>query len=117
MGGALPLFVAEGVSSAKMTKINHSAYLHQAYRAFKSATTQTRSSFFVHGHSLAKNDDHFLKLFSRGRFPRLFVGLHGAPDSASNQEIIRRARSIVDARKGPELELNFYDSNSAAVWG
>jgi hypothetical protein len=115
--GALPLFVAEGSTNSKMTKINHSAYLHQAYRSFKSATTQTRSSFFVHGHSLAENDDHFLKLLSRGKFPRLYVGLHGNPQSDSNQAIITKARSIADTRRGPDLELNFYDSGTAAVWG
>lgn len=115
--GALPVFVAEGSSASKMAKINHSAYLHQAYRSFKSATTQTKSAFFVHGHSLADNDDHFLKLLSRGKFPALYVGLHGAPDSSSNEEIIKKARSISAARNGPVLDVSFYDTASAAVWG
>lgn len=115
--GSLPLFVAEGASKAKMNKINHSAYLHQAYRALKNAVTQTRSAFFIHGHSLAENDDHILKLLGRGKFPDLYIGLHGDPQSESNQEIVKRARTIADLRKTHELNLHFYDSNSASVWG
>tara|TARA_R110000850_G_scaffold237808_1_gene362520 strand:+ start:45 stop:1103 length:1059 start_codon:yes stop_codon:yes gene_type:complete len=115
--GSLPLFVAEGSSKSKMAKINHSAYLHQAYRSFKSTTTRTKESFFVHGHSLAENDDHFLRLFSRGKFPALYVGLHGDPNSPTNEEIVKKARSISAARRGPDLDVQFYDTTSASVWG
>ncbi|WP_299598578.1 DUF4917 family protein [uncultured Tateyamaria sp.] len=115
--GALPLFVAEGTSESKKNKIMHSGYLHQAYRAFKSAVTQTRASFFVHGHSLAESDDHFLRLLGAGKYPRLFVGLHGDPSSSSNQAIVKKARAIADMRNRPPLEVAFYDTGTAAVWG
>ena len=115
--GSLPLFVAEGKSYAKMEKINHNAYLYQAYRSLKNTVTQKKCAFFVHGHSLAENDSHILNLLGRGNFPQLFIGLHGDPTSPENEEVIQNARTLVDLRRSYPLDLFFYDSASARVWG
>ena len=114
---SLPLFVAEGTSKAKMNKITHNAYLFQAYRTLKSSVTKTRAAFFVHGHSLADSDDHILKLLGRGKFPDLYVGLHGDPSSDSNQTIVKRARALSEMRRYNALEVHFYDTSTAHVWG
>ena len=109
-----PLFVAEGTSAEKLERIRHSDYLAKAYRSFQAI----QQCLFIYGHSLAKNDEHFLKLIERGKLSHLFVGLFGDPASDVNKTIVRRARAMEIARgtKKP-LKVDFYDSVTAKVWG
>ena len=108
-----PLFVAEGSSEEKLGRIRHSDYLAKAYRSFQ----EIGHCLFIYGHSLAENDEHYLRLIERGKESHLFVGLFGNPNSAINRRIIARANAIETARppKRP-LRVNFYDSESAKVW-
>jgi hypothetical protein len=109
-----PLFVAEGTSGEKIERIRHSDYLAKAYRSFQSIG----GALFILGHSLAANDEHFLKLIEKGKVQHLFVGLFGDPDSKANLSIIRRAERMVQSRKkSPNLAVSFFDSETAEVWG
>ena len=109
-----PVFVAEGTSDEKLERIRHNDYLTKAYKAFGSIAFP----LFIHGHSLAPNDEHILKLIERGKSPHLYIGLHGDSASKSNQYIIRRAHRLADSRsKKYPLGVSFYDSESADVWG
>lgn len=108
-----PLFVAEGTSDEKLERIRHSDYLAKAYRSFQSI----QYCLFIHGHSLAENDEHFLKLIERGKIDHVFVGLHGDVNSKGNKQIIRRAKKMSDNRGARRpLTIDFYDSSSACVW-
>ncbi len=89
-----PLFVAEGTSEEKVEKIRHSDYLAKAYRSFQSI----QQAIFVHGHSLAPNDEHYIKLIERGKLKHAFIGLYGDPKSGSNKPIVRRAKQMRDNR-------------------
>lgn len=110
--GLFPLFVSEGSAESKMKKIEHSGYLHKALRSFSNIT----GVLFIHGMSLSTNDEHILKTIERNRsLKKIFIGLHGDPDSVLNQAIIARAEMIARRREG--LEVHFYDSTSAEVWG
>ena len=113
-----PLFVAEGTSSQKKNKIRHNAYLYQSFKVL-TANAQIRTHcFFIFGHSLAENDDHILRRLARGRFKKLYVGIFGDPNSEANQEIIRRAEAMSAERHDSwPLEIAFFDSASADVWG
>lgn len=112
--GLFPLFVAEGTSEEKVERIRHSDYLAKAYRSLQSL----QYCLFIHGHSLAENDEHYLKLIERGKLKHVFIGLHGAPDSPTNKQISRRARRMQDSRDDRRpLKVDFYDSSSACVWG
>ncbi|MFZ5901659.1 MAG: DUF4917 family protein [Bacillota bacterium] len=109
-----PLFVAEGSSNEKLERIRHSDYLAKAYRSFQ----EIQHCLFIYGHSLAENDEHYLRLIEKGRLERVFVGLYGDPSSDTNQHIIRRANAMRVARgTRRELRVDFYDSESAHVWG
>jgi len=113
-----PLFVSEGTSAQKKTKIRHNAYLYQGFKQFTSNAQQTRVCFFLHGHSLAANDDHILKRLGAGRFPKLYVSIFGDPASPTNKEIVARAGALADLRRGRDrLLVEFYDAASAKVWG
>ena len=109
-----PLFVAEGTSAEKLERIRHSDYLAKAYRSFQ----EIQQCLFIYGHSLAKNDEHFLKLIERGKLSHLYVGLFGDPASDVNKAIVSRARAMEIGRgtKKP-LKVDFYDSVTAKVWG
>lgn len=113
-----PLFVAEGTSTQKKNRIRHNAYLYQGYKVLTTNAQIKSHGFFIFGHSLAENDDHILLRLARGKFRKLYIGLHGDPNAEWNQAIIRRAEWMAAQRheKYP-LELAFFDSASANVWG
>ncbi|MGJ8672500.1 DUF4917 family protein [Rubritalea sp.] len=107
-----PIFVAEGTSDEKLEKIRHNDFLAKAYRSFESIGL----CLFIYGHSLADNDEHFLRLIERGKVKHVFVGLYGDENEPWNKTIIERARKLVENRTKNKLDLSFYDSESAQVW-
>lgn len=109
-----PLFVAEGTSDEKLERIRHSDYLAKAYRSFENI----QGTVFIYGHSLAENDEHYLRVLENGKVSTLFVGLFGDASSASNKRIIARAEAMVPKR-GPKrpLTVRFFQSETAEVWG
>lgn len=113
-----PLFVAEGESSKKKSKIRHNAYLYQGFKQLTANARQGQHCFFIHGHSLDDNDDHILIRLAKGRFKKLYVGIFGDPNSIGNQKIIAKAQSLAAMRhiRYP-MEVAFYDVESANVWG
>lgn len=116
--GAFPLFVAEGTSVQKKNKIRHNAYLYQCFKTLTANAQTGTHCFFIHGHSLARNDDHILLRLGRGHFKKLYVSIFGDPDSAANQATIQRAKELVGLRHHRfPLEVVFYDAQSANVWG
>jgi hypothetical protein len=115
---AYPLFVAEGTSTQKKSKIRHNAYLYQGFKQLTANLQQGRHCVFIYGHSLAANDDHILVRIGRARFAKLYVGIYGDPNSGDNLRIINRAHELAAMRheRWP-LEVAFYDAASANVWG
>ena len=108
-----PIFVSEGSSKEKYERIRHNDYLAKAYRSFESIG----GVLFIYGHSLAENDDHYLKCIRKGRVKQLYVGLYGDPNSEGNKFIARRANQLSSSRsqKYP-LAVSYYDAASAKVW-
>lgn len=108
-----PVFVAEGESEQKLERIRHNDFLSRGYRSFAKIT----GTLFIHGHSLAPNDEHFLHLIEKGKLSRLFISVFGEPTSPANTQLIRRAEALAAARppKRP-LQVGFYDAASAHVW-
>jgi len=109
-----PLFVAEGTSVQKVDRIRHHAYLSKAERSLNNIA----GSLFAYGLSLASNDEHILKAVLNSKVSTLYVSLFGDPTSVSNQRIISTAEDLIDQRpKRKPLKIEFYDAQSAAVWG
>lgn len=108
-----PLFVAEGTSNQKLERIMHSEYLAKGKRSFSSI----QGALFVHGHSLAANDEHFLKAIEKGKVKHLYVGIYGDENSDEKKTIKSRARKLSENRAITKpLEVSFYDSETAHVW-
>ena len=116
--GFFPLFVSEGSSYKKKEKILHAAYLHKAYRSFVSNTLVNGATFFTYGYSFSENDDHISHRIGDGKCKAIFVGIYGDPNEDRNKKIIDKVRAISEMRntKYP-LDINFYDAESAKVWG
>lgn len=108
-----PLFVSEGTSKEKFERIRHSDYLAKAYRSF----CEIKGCLFILGHSLAENDEHYLKRIEKGKLSHLYVGLHGDPNSEQNREILKRAQQMTAARTRSPLGVTYFDSATANVWG
>lgn len=112
-----PVFVSEGTSQQKKSKIRHNAYLHQCFKNLVANIKTGTHCFFIFGHSLADNDDHILRHIGTGRFPKVYIGLHGDVDSEPNQKIIEKANYLAGLRKRANpLDIAFFDSESARVW-
>jgi hypothetical protein len=117
-----PVVVTEGSSEEKLARIEHSPYLHKGLKSLQN----NQGTIFIHGHSLAENDEHVLARIERSKVEFAYVSLHGDPESETNQAIRHRADLMVERREAKEvgkqerwrkqLEINFYDADSAGVW-
>ena len=112
-----PLFVTEGSSKQKKRKIRHNAYLYQGLKVLRSNAIQAKNCFFIHGHSLAKNDNHILDQLGKGKFKELYVSLLREAKKEDKRKIIERAEEIANQRHvSYPLTVKFYDADSANVW-
>ena len=94
-----PLFVLEGTSAEKLERIRHNDYLAKAYRSF----SEIQGALFIYGHSLAENDEHYLKRIERGKLSQLYIGLYGDPNSDANKRIVLRANRMSNSRRAKAL--------------
>ena len=108
-----PIFVSEGTSNEKWARIRHNDYLAKAYRSFSSIG----NTLFIYGHSLAENDEHYLKCIERGRLKSIYIGIYGDPSADENKKIISRANRLNVPNRRSNLDIRFFDSGSAQVWG
>lgn len=112
-----PLFIAEGTSKQKKSRIRHNAYLFQCFKVLVQNALQRKHCFFIYGHSLAETDQHILIRLGRGKFKKLYVSLYGDPDNSTNQTIIQRAYDLSEMRtEDYPLEVVFFDAATAEVW-
>jgi hypothetical protein len=109
-----PLFVSEGTSAEKLERIRHNDYLAKAYRSF----SEIQGALFIYGHSLAENDEHYLKRIEKGKLSQLYIGLYGDPNSEPNMRIATRANQMSNSRRAKApLGVTYFDASTAKVWG
>lgn len=116
-----PLFVAEGNSTQKLTKIRSSGYLTRCYNSLqKIGSPSKRSSFFTYGVSFSENDDHITQCLGRNKCSNFFIGLYGNPESEHNIKTIKNSKKIDDIRKQQKhkrkMNIEFFDAATANVW-
>lgn len=116
-GERYPLIVTEGTSQEKEAKVLHNAYLNHAIRSF----AKIQKTIFIHGHSLAANDRHIFRRIEEGKLERVFISLYGDPESQANREVVVRGQQLATNRTAFDhrrpLTVEFYDAESAHVWG
>ena len=101
-----------------MARIEHSAYLSGSYRSFGNIG----GHLVVFGHGLANNDDHILEAIVRSKVSRLSVSLYGDSDLPRNRQLRERAHQLAERRHiatngKRNLQVDFFDAESAAPWG
>lgn len=118
--GMYPLFVAEGNSEQKLTKIKHSGFLYHSFKSFTTMMSTGTHCLFVYGHSLAANDMHILHKIASGKVPQVFISIYGDVNSSTNKAIVATANYLIEERarlnvKHP-LSVTYYDAETANVW-
>ncbi|EKN87873.1 SIR2-like domain protein [Leptospira interrogans str. 2003000735] len=109
-----PVVVTEGKWEDKKARIDHSGYLNRGLRSFTNLT----DPLIIFGHSLTDSDNHILKLMEKGKFKQLFISIYGNHKNKNNQRLINRAEKIRNSRNSKHpLELNFFNAETANVWG
>lgn len=109
-----PIFVAEGSSEQKLTRIRHNGYLARAERSLLSIG----GALFVYGMSFGPQDDHVLRAIRHSKVSRVWIGIYGDPGSASNRGLMERvAADLGRRRRGKPPIVNYYEAKSAAAWG
>lgn len=106
----MPLYVAEGTSSAKMAKINSDAYLRHCYEQL----SKVSGSVFVFGHSANQNDEHIYKALFGSEMEMMYFCVY-TPDAdidAISGELDRYKRKY--GRKDKYYRL--VDAQTANVW-
>lgn len=107
-----PVFISEGTTDHKLTRIKQNAYLARAFSSLKSIG----GNLFIFGHSIRDEDDHIFDYFNENNtgVKRVFISLFGDPTSAENKKTIQKVTgwSETFTRK----DFYFYDSATAVVW-
>jgi hypothetical protein len=105
----LPLYIAEGTSSAKLNRINSTAYLRHCYQTL----SDSKGYFFIFGHSAARNDEHAYRALFGAGIDHLYFCVH-TPTAKVNEldaELARYKRLFES-----KVNYTFVDSASAHVW-
>jgi hypothetical protein len=106
----LPVYVAEGTSAQKMTKINSVAYLRHCYDMLR----QCASSIFIYGHSADENDAHIYRAIFASKAKHIYFGVYDADEAKLRllDGLLAKYQKIAGTAK----DYSFYDAASAQVW-
>lgn len=112
--GRYPLFVAEGLPEKKLEQINRSSYLSYAFGKFM----RIEGPLVVFGSSLGATDSHLVDALAGNRGLRqLYLSVQGAANEPAADAIVARVQAVRNARGFTPLQVDYYDSASARVWG
>jgi hypothetical protein len=68
---------------------------------------------FIHGHSMADNDQHIFNQINNSTVNKVFISIFGDEDSDQNRETMANARRFINTKK---IHIEFYDAASAPIW-
>ncbi|MEQ8287870.1 DUF4917 family protein [Thalassospira sp.] len=105
----LPLYVAEGSSIQKKSKIYSIPYLRHCYEEL----TSLSGSLFVFGHSVADNDEHIYDAIFESKIEKFVFCVHRPEDGWDG---IRESLARYAERRD-DIEFLYVDASSANVWG
>jgi len=109
-GKRLPLYVAEGTSSAKLGKINSVPYLRHCYDQL----SDSAGNFFIYGHSASQNDAHIYRaLFTSRDLNHLYFFIH---QPTANLQAIDGELARYQRLYASHVDYIFVDAESARVW-
>ena len=109
----IPLFVAEGTGTKKLESIKSSPYLSTIfYEVLPDLITQ-KANLVIYGWSLGKQESHLVKqIFKNKQSGKVAISIF-----QNNQEECHRIyRLIKNEKVAPNIEVEFFDSQSSGCW-
>ena len=109
----IPLFVAEGTGTKKLESIKSSSYLSTIfYEVLPDLITQ-KANLVIYGWSLGKQESHLVKqIFKNNQSGKVAISIF-----QNNQEECHRIyRLIKNEKVAPNIEVEFFDSQSSGCW-
>lgn len=109
----IPLFVAEGTGTKKLESIKSSSYLSTIfYEVLPDLITQ-KANLVIYGWSLGKQESHLVKqIFKNNQSGKVAISIF-----QNNQEECHRIyRLIKNEKVAPNIEIEFFDSQSSGCW-
>ena len=106
-----PIFVSEGTSEQKKTKIIHNAYLNHCYKSL-GAIGSKNSSLIIFGTLLKTNDSHIRDAIKKNKVKNIYFGV-GSEDEMNQLEDFKEELEKLDKPKN----VFFYDYKTVSVWG
>ncbi|RDU74422.1 DUF4917 domain-containing protein [Helicobacter anseris] len=104
-----PIFVSEGTSEQKKTKILHNAYLNHCY---KSLSSIKKGDLIVFGTILKSNDTHIQDAILENQIKTIYFGVSSLEKGMQElSDFIERAKKA----KCPK-EVKLYDYKSVKIW-
>lgn len=104
----LPLFVAEGMSSQKMAKINSVPYLKYCYDELSGLS----GALFVFGLSANQRDRHIFDAIFQSKIRKLFFFIH---QPQSGFAVVRENLAAYSAHNR-KVAITYVDTTTAKVW-
>lgn len=112
--GRFPLFVAEGLPEKKLEQINRSSYLSYAFGKLM----RIEGPLVVFGSSLGPSDSHLVEALAGNRkLGQVYLSVQGAANEPGADAVVARLQAVRNARGFARLQVDYYDSASARVWG
>src|SRR5262249_52910847 len=105
----LPLYVAEGTSVQKLSRIHAVPYLRHCYETLK----RSAGAFFVYGHSASANDAHIYDVLFTSNIKHLYFCVH---QPTANVSEIDGELARYQKRNASKIPYTLVDSESAPVW-
>ena len=107
-----PIFVSEGTSEQKKTKIIHNAYLNHCYKNLASlGTGHKNSSLVIFGTLLKENDAHIREAILKNRVKNIYFGV-GSKEEIEQLQLFKS--ELEDAKQSKNVY--FYDYRTVKVW-
>ena len=109
-GDRFPVYVAEGTSSAKLSRIKAIPHLKHCYQQLYDCT----GALFVYGHSASDNDAHIYNALFSSAIDHIYFCIY-KPRAGDLAEMNGKL-SYFQKSNGSRIGYTFVDAESAAVW-
>jgi hypothetical protein len=107
-----PIFISEGNSKQKLTKILHNSYLNHCYKSLRFIT----GDLVILGTQLKKNDSHILDAIMESKVTNIFVGVSKIGDAEYIKNMVGQHNLKVKEKKYKK-NIFMYDYRSIDIWG
>ncbi len=113
--GRFPVFVSEGTSAEKQSRIRRNPYLRQAMKTFRNCCDDQEAALFIVGHSLAAVDAHITDVIGAGR-SSVYIGVFSEADKRRALQLIGIWNSQRDRANQIPLRVRLFKTKECATW-